>query len=544
VTLSLTLPVPTATLALSVTQAPWSGLVGVPPGFADGVDDNTTYTAGDGLMLSGEQFQVGFSGSGVTPTAAHRDHHHVAAYVNEGQASSVTAGTLVDGATLAEVLDDDGVGSGLDADLLDGRHASTFAAINHNHLGQTWTGSDNPLVMTGTFGAPNYAPLVLGNTYANKGDGLYVSAVGDHGVRVGSAGGNGVYVNSAVRDGVYVSQADDDGMYIRRAGDPSATSASSEHNGFEVGGAEGNGLHVGQADMNGVHVYKVGNPSTTQNSEFSNGFQVAGAEGYGLYVGRADLSGVVGGSAGWDGVNVYSAGGVGVAVNSAGMSGVYAASSSALHYGEHFRNFASLYTRGYDNGSADIVLGGHSSADDGRIDSDPYYDGSDILLYSNDEVWVHFDENQDEESSFRVYNGANEMVFSVDENGDMTAKGNKSAVVITEDYGQRKLYAVESPEVWFEDLGAAQLVSGTVTVFIEPIFAQTVNLTETYHVFLTPLGDCPLYVAEKTAQTFTVKAMGGQTCSIAFDYRIVAKRAGYETLRLEAVAPSIAEEDE
>ena len=74
------------------------------------------------------------------------------------------------------------------------------------------------------------------------------------------------------------------------------------------------------------------------------------------------------------------------------------------------------------------------------------------------------------------------------------------------------------------------------TVPIEPIFAQTVNLTETYHVFLTPLGDCALYVAAKTPALFTVKAMGGQTCSITFDYRIVAKRLGYEGLRLDPAA--------
>ena len=42
----------------SVTGAPWSGLTGVPTGFADGVDNDTTYTAGTGLALSGTQFSV------------------------------------------------------------------------------------------------------------------------------------------------------------------------------------------------------------------------------------------------------------------------------------------------------------------------------------------------------------------------------------------------------------------------------------------------------------------------------------------------------
>ncbi len=43
--------------AIYASKAPWNGLTGVPAGFADGVDDNTTYTAGDGLELVGMQFQ-------------------------------------------------------------------------------------------------------------------------------------------------------------------------------------------------------------------------------------------------------------------------------------------------------------------------------------------------------------------------------------------------------------------------------------------------------------------------------------------------------
>jgi hypothetical protein len=109
----------------------------------------------------------------------------------------------------------------------------------------------------------------------------------------------------------------------------------------------------------------------------------------------------------------------------------------------------------------------------------------------------------------------------------------KSAIVNTTSYGDRKLYAVESPGNWFEDFGSGQLQHGKATVAIDPIFAQTVNLTETYHVFLTPLGDCVLYVSGKTPSSFTIRASGGGACDIAFDYRIIAKRLGFENVRLE-----------
>jgi len=125
-------------------------------------------------------------------------------------------------------------------------------------------------------------------------------------------------------------------------------------------------------------------------------------------------------------------------------------------------------------------------------------------------------------------------VFSVDGNGNMTATGTKSAVVAAGEYGQRKLYAVESPQNWFEDFGTGQMVNGTATVSFDPTFAETVNLDAPYHIFLTPLADHPLYVAEKTATAFIVRAVGGATCNLAFDYRIVALRKGFEHVRLSS----------
>jgi hypothetical protein len=117
-------------------------------------------------------------------------------------------------------------------------------------------------------------------------------------------------------------------------------------------------------------------------------------------------------------------------------------------------------------------------------------------------------------------------------NGNFTATGVKSAIVDTQDYGWRSLYAMESPQNWFEDFGQATLTAGEAVVKIEPIFAQTVNLDKPYHVFLTPRGDCGLYVADQTATSFTVHALNGATCDIDFDYRIIAPRLGYGNLRL------------
>jgi hypothetical protein len=116
--------------------------------------------------------------------------------------------------------------------------------------------------------------------------------------------------------------------------------------------------------------------------------------------------------------------------------------------------------------------------------------------------------------------------------GNFGATGTKAAVVNTQSYGWLHLYSMESPEVLFEDVGTAQLVDGLSVVTLDPKYAETVNLNAPYQVFVTPLGDCALYVTEKTTTSFTVRALGGAKCSLAFDYRIIAKRLGYEDTRM------------
>jgi hypothetical protein len=90
-----------------------------------------------------------------------------------------------------------------------------------------------------------------------------------------------------------------------------------------------------------------------------------------------------------------------------------------------------------------------------------------------------------------------------------------------------------APENWFEDAGSDRLSNGSAVVGLDPTFAQTVNTGLEYHVFLTPNGDCKgLYVSQKSPDSFEVRELGGGTSNIAFEYRIMAKRKGYENVRL------------
>ncbi|HSD85082.1 MAG TPA: hypothetical protein VLG46_14535, partial [Anaerolineae bacterium] len=326
----------------------------------------------------------------------------------------------------------DGAGSSLDADLLDGQHASNFALASHNHWGMTWSGSGTGLTLSGgntglSSSGSDYGISASGNTaiYGN-GSGTGVSGVTGYGDGFGVIGTN---TNSSGGVGVYGSGAT-----------------------YGVFGANGSTGVYGSGSTQGV--YGTG-----------NGFGVYGTSSNGGVYGTGTNYGVMGSSSD---TGVYGSGYSGVRGNStvSGGPGIYGAAY----------NLSGDYA-GYFSGNVRV-------------------------------------------------------------NGNFSVSGSKSAVVDTKDYGSRTLYAVESPENWFEDFGTGQLTNGEAVITIDPVFAETVNLTDDYHVFLTPLGDCALYVDEKSPTSFTVRAMGGQTCSIAFDYRIVAKRLGYEDVRLAEVDTS------
>ncbi len=159
---------------------------------------------------------------------------------------------------------------------------------------------------------------------------------------------------------------------------------------------------------------------------------------------------------------------------------------------------------------------------------------SDIAAYVTDDFLIRLDTDHDEYGAFIVYGDGTDWC-RFNDSGDLDCTGSKSSV--TDIDGElRALYAIESPDVWFEDFGSAQLVAGVATVQVDALFAQTVNLDVEYHVFITPLGDCNgLYVTNKTATGFEVHELDGGTSSVSFDYRIIAKRVGYEDIHLEVV---------
>jgi hypothetical protein len=192
-------------------------------------------------------------------------------------------------------VNQDGAVNVLDVQLTAGHwnQTGTFTSDNnHNHLGQTWTGSNNPLTIQGAFGAPSYAVMTLNNTVG-------------HGLAVNSVALDGIYVGSAGYYGMVVNHADQDGVYVGTAGSPSSNPASTESNGFEVAGAQGHGLFVGRADREGVHVNSAGYNGIYVDSTGYTGFTVYTAGTTGFNVHSAGSDGVYVGTAGQDGIDAF-----------------------------------------------------------------------------------------------------------------------------------------------------------------------------------------------------------------------------------------------
>ncbi len=396
------------------------------------------------------------------------------------------------------------------------------------------TGDHSDGVYAETHG--NFSEGVRASTSGDGSDGFRAYTFGDisAGVRAYTFGdaSNGVYA--------YTSGDDSNGVYASTTGNDSSGVYASSAKGYGVygkGGKSGGyfttnqggtlwthnaGVTVTTAYYHsyGVHAYTHGDGSRGVSASTSGD----NSDGVHAYTHGDDSDGVHAYTYGNDSHGVYA--------HSTKFHGVYGRTDSA--------DSAGVYAEGKDSG-ADLILGGNADTtvgDDGAIYSDPRYTSSDIFLISNDGIRIDLDNDGDgEDADFAIRDKDNKIIFNVDESGDMSASGTKTAVVAAGDYGTRKMYALESTEVWFEDFGMTQLEDGVAVVEIDPVFAETVNLSVAYHVFFTPVdGWAPIYVANKTSTSFELRDANGEA-DITLEYRIVAKRLGYEDVWMEQVEP-------
>jgi hypothetical protein len=340
--------------------------------------------------------------------------------------------------------------------------------------------------------------LGAANTFTNT-NAVRVDSTANPALTLANHSGNGLTISNAGNNGIYIASTGNGIVMGSVIGD-----------GIDIQGAAATGISaIGQNDGGYFNGRVAG--SYAQNDVDGNGSAAA----YGYETGSTNITyGVVGYSASNIGIGAY-----GQAVSASKEGGTLAGNLAIGVWGD-------TGVEGQVNGR-ELGIGVLATADN-----------SNALLAANNApdtyAAVFVNDNTCCSGSPVLYAGGSLGSCQVDTAGDLFCFGTKSAVVPV-DGGVRKvaLYAVESPENWFEDFGSGQLSNGVVTIFLEPTFQQTVNTDADYHVFLTPNGDSRgLYVAQKTATSFEVREQGGGTSSVAFDYRIVARRKGYEQIRL------------
>jgi hypothetical protein len=268
----------------------------------------------------------------------------------------------------------------------------------HDHLGQTWTGSD-PLVINGTY---ENAPLVLSN---DIGVGLRILNAGRHGVVVNSAGTNGFRVNSSGTAGFYVESAGAHGLYVGNAGVHGVDVGTAGNVGFSVGSTGDHGLYVGNAGVHGVAVDSANNVGLYVGYAGDHGLYVVNAGVHGVAVDSAGAEGLYVGSAGDNGLYVGNAGNTGVAVDSANYTGLWVGSAGGdgLHVGNAGNNGITV-----------------DSAFDGVVVESASHTGFGVRSAGGDGLWV----DHAGDHGVAVYSASNDGILVGSAGGDGLYVGN------------------------------------------------------------------------------------------------------------------------
>lgn len=143
--------------------------------------------------------------------------------------------------------------------------------------------------------------------------------------------------------------------------------------------------------------------------------------------------------------------------------------------------------------------------------------------------------------AIRIYDSSNTIKSFMTEDhitsgGDIYAWGNigcsgeKSRIVDTENYSNRKLYSYEFSSPMFGDIGEGITdQNGECYVSFDDVFLESVNSNCEYQVFLQKEGQGDLWVEEKAPQYFLVKG----TENLKFAWEVKVKQRDYEYERLE-----------
>ena len=421
-------------------------------------------------------------------------------------------------AVLGQSLAGSGIVFGVEGYIADNDGAGVFGA-DGNPLSQTG-GSLSGTFGSGIWGDGNSAGLgIIGTTDNN----IAITAYNNSATASAIQGWNENTTNStsALAPGVFGLSFAPKGMGVVGSGPVHSSTFSSYAGQFAYGvvgdgGPNNTSIGVGGMADAGTAIFGASTSSGTGvfgTSQFGNGVFGASSTGSGTSGQSSTGSGVYGASL--QGSGVYGL--------SSSANGVYGEGDDASGSGG-----AGVYAFGKNTAAGVFsTTSGTASAVVGLNSTDGGNGGAPTALFINSTVT----------GQALVAGGSAKGAYcEIDHNGNLFCTGTIGSGHLLSDNRVVAVYAVQSPENWFEDFGSGSLSAGQASIHLDPTFRETVNASLDYHVFLTPKGECEgLYVANMRATAFEVRELHHGKSNVAFDYHIVAHRKNYENIRMEDV---------
>ena len=202
--------------------------------------------------------------------------------------------------------------------------------------------------------------------------------------------------------------------------------------------------------------------------------------------------------------------------------------ASGQWYGKLNRYFDSQITRLEIEGSKQLSIRTNAqTASTGLLIESPSSDSNGFIMISGDK-YISIGPNQ--LTGIIYINSPNTEV-----SGNLVVKGTKPRIVDTRDYGIRTLYAYETSDPTFGDIGEAVIgEDGLIYVDIDPVLAQTIS-TKQYQVFLQKYGNGDLWIKERHEAYFVVEG----TPNLKFAWELKARQSDFDQLHIEEYDPHI-----
>ncbi|MCM3618756.1 hypothetical protein M3936_14285 [Sutcliffiella horikoshii] len=122
-------------------------------------------------------------------------------------------------------------------------------------------------------------------------------------------------------------------------------------------------------------------------------------------------------------------------------------------------------------------------------------------------------------------NGSWTTAFRIDPAGNFFAAGSKSAVVQTENYGKRAMYAYEGTQNWFFDMMDRKLEAGKWFIELNPMFQETI--AEEFFVKVYEQNPCSVRLIKREAKGFWIMVETTEPyAEVVFE--VYGLRRGYE----------------